>query len=280
MANPAAKPPAKLPLPVEVIGADLDGQQFFEVARILTIHRNGGSLLLANKLAPDCELLVRNPETNEEAIAFVMGQIREERADHIYALAFLDPNADLWQMHSTSPAAAKSILLECSGCQSVCSHSLTGIELELFEARKELARFCTSCKSSRLCRATTKKPNMKEPLGPREQNPIPSSTASSMEEKRKNRRTRMKMTACVRYSGLEEVVACEDISKGGFRFIGRKEYRQGTRVEVSVPYTKSSNNMFSLASIAYSVKLPDGQFRHGVRYTKTSGSIGWDENNR
>jgi hypothetical protein len=86
----------------------------------------------------------------------------------------------------------------------------------------------------------------------------------------------MKMTACVRFSGLEEVVSCEDISKGGFRFIGRKEYRQGTRVEVSVPYTKSSNNMFSLASIAYSVKLPDGQFRHGVHYTKTSGSIGWD----
>ena len=86
----------------------------------------------------------------------------------------------------------------------------------------------------------------------------------------------MKMTACIRFSGLEEVVACEDISKGGFRFIGRKEYPEGIRVEVSVPYTKSSNNMFSLTSIKYVLKMPDGLFRHGVSYTKTSGSIGWD----
>jgi hypothetical protein len=86
----------------------------------------------------------------------------------------------------------------------------------------------------------------------------------------------MKMTACIRFSGLEDVVTCEDISKSGFRFVGRKEYRQATRVEVSVPYTKSSNNMFSLASIVYCLKLPDGRYRHGVSYTKTSGSIGWD----
>ena len=90
----------------------------------------------------------------------------------------------------------------------------------------------------------------------------------------------MKMTACVRYSGLEDIVACEDISKGGFRFIGHREYREGTRVEVSVPYTKSNNNMFSLASITYSHKMPDGQFRHGASYTKTSGSIGWDPYDR
>jgi hypothetical protein len=179
-------------------------------------------------------------------------------------------------MQIGDPEAAKSVRVECSGCHSVCALSLTGIEVEIFETKKELKRFCNMCKSSRLWIETKNEVTTKQPGSSSEQKPILASIVSSEEEKRKNRRTRMKMTACVRFSGLEEEVSCEDISKGGFRFIGRKEYRQGTRVEVSVPYTKSSNNMFSLASIAYSVKLPDGQFRHGVHYTKTSGSIGWD----
>lgn len=67
-------PPAKLQLPVEVIGADLYGQQFFERTRTLTIHQDGVSILLANTLALDSEVILRNPETNEEAIAFVVGQ--------------------------------------------------------------------------------------------------------------------------------------------------------------------------------------------------------------
>ena len=72
------------------------------------------------------------------------------------------------------------------------------------------------------------------------------------------------------------VVACEDISKGGFRFTSHKEYPQGTRVEAAVPYTKSSNNIFTLAGIIYCQKMPDGQYRHGVTYIKNRGSIGWD----
>jgi hypothetical protein len=276
MANPTATPSAKLPLPVEVIGADLDGQQFFESARILTIHRNGVSILVANKLAPDSELLVRNPKTNKEAAAFVIGQIREDNAGYVYGLAFLDPSADLWPMQLPDPEPARSVLLECSGCHTVSSLSLSGIDLEIFEAKKEFARSCKICKSSRAWKETRKEATKIQPATPPEQKLNPPAAPSAIEEKRKTRRTRMKMTACIRYSGWEDVVVCEDISKGGFRFLGRREYRQGTRVEVSAPYTESNNNMFSRASIVYCLKLPDGQFRHGVSFTKTSGSIGWD----
>ena len=97
-----------------------------------------------------------------------------------------------------------------------------------------------------------------------------------MEERRKNRRTAMKMSGCVRFSGIDVVVDCEDVSKGGFRFKSRKEYPQGIYVEVAVPYAKSSNNIFCNATISYCLKLPDGQFRHGVTYIKNRGSIGWN----
>ena len=280
VANPIAMPPAKQQMPVEIIGADLYGQQFFEVAETLTIHRNGASILLSNKVAPDSELIVRNTETNEEAIASVMGQIREDVAGHVYGLAFLDPSADLWHIKLPAGAGARLVRLECSGCHSVHELSLSGIELEIYEAKGELTRSCKICNSTRAWREINLEAAKKQLGNPPEQKPNPPSTSSQADERRKNRRTKMKMTACVRYSGLEDIVACEDISKGGFRFIGPRKYREGTRVEVSAPYTKSNNNMFSMASITYSHKMADGQFRHGVSYTKTSGSIGWDPYDR
>ena len=90
----------------------------------------------------------------------------------------------------------------------------------------------------------------------------------------------MKASACVRYSGIEAIVTCEDVSKGGFRFVSPKEYPEGTRFEAAVPYTKFSNNIFLPANVVYCRVLPDGQFRHGVAYIKTSGSIGWDSQSK
>jgi hypothetical protein len=98
VANRTVTPPAELQLPVEIIGADVYGQQFFELARTWTIHRNGVSILLANMVAPDTELIVRNSETNEEAIAVVVGQIRQDDTGYVYGLAFLDPSANLWHL--------------------------------------------------------------------------------------------------------------------------------------------------------------------------------------
>jgi hypothetical protein len=75
---------------------------------------------------------------------------------------------------------------------------------------------------------------------------------------------------------FETIVTCEDMSKGGFRFMSGKEFPEGTRVEGAVPYTKFGNHILLPACIVYCRELPDGQFRHGVAYVKASGSIGWD----
>jgi hypothetical protein len=276
LANPIPTTPAKLELQVEVIGADLYGQQFFEDTRTLTIHRSGVSILLANKLGPDSEVILRNPETNEEATAFVVGQISEDKAGHVYGLAFLDPSANPWHVQFPADEAARMVELECSSCHSVCTLSLSDIELEIFETARELTRSCTTCNSFKSWRETSREAIEKKQSSSPRQDPIPKMIDSPMEERRKNRRAGMKTSACVRFSGVEVVVACEDISKGGFRFTSRKEYPQGTRVEAAVPYTKSSNNIFTLAGIIYCHKMPDGRFRHGVTYIKNRRSIGWD----
>jgi hypothetical protein len=276
LANPIATLPVKSQLPVQVIGADLYGQQFFENTRTLTIHRSGVSILLANMLGPDSEVILRNPETNEEATAFVVGQTREDSAGHVYGLAFLDPSANPWHTQFPAAEAARLVQLECSSCHSECTLSLSDIELENFEATRELTRPCTACNASKAWRETSREAIEKRQSSSRGRDPNPKVTPSPVEERRMNRRAGMKTLACIRFSGLEVVVACEDMSKGGFRFTSRKEYPQGTRVEAAVPYTKSSNNIFTLAGIIYCHKMPDGQFRHGVTYIKNLRSMGWD----
>ena len=275
MPGPFATPPESLQLPVEVIGADVFGQQFFERTRTLAILRNGISISLEKKMGPDSEVILRNPETGEEALAFVVGYLPEDKSGHVYGLAFLDPTVNPWHLQFPAAESQKTVHLECSGCHSVCALLLSEIELEIFRARHELTRSCVTCKSFMAWRETSREATEKKPGSPpTRRNPNSGLPASPLEERRRNRRAGMKAVACIRHSGLEVVVACEDISKGGFRFTSRKEYPKGTRVESAAPYTKFSTNIFIPAVVIYSLKMPDGRFRHGLNYIKSRIPIG------
>jgi hypothetical protein len=258
----------KLQLPVQVIGSDLGGRQFIEDAHTLTVHREGATILLTNKLGPDCEVIVHNLETNEEALARVVGQLRKEDEGHVYAIAFLDHTLDLW--HASLPPAAppRKMILECSRCHTVREQSLSEIEMEVFSVRRDLTRNCAACKSSTVWKETTHKPAEKTEQPPPQANQVSQTSTARTKERRKNRRTPLRTPACVRCSSQDEIVTCEDISRGGFRFISRKQYPKGTYIEAAVPFTESGNNIFSKASIIYSSKTPDGRFRHGVAYLK------------
>jgi len=278
-----ATPPAKIEMAVEVIGSDVFGQQFFEDGQTLTIYPNGVSVGLTTKLAPESEVIVRNPETNVETLATVLGHIRSNTGGQdgqVYGLVFVNPSSKLW--HIPVPAGqSKTVTLECGACHSVSTLSVSGIELEIFEAARELTRVCEKCKSPRIWRAARRQETPVKPSEATEAAPSSARPAKPpWEDRRKTKRMAMKASACVRYSGIEAIVTCEDVSKGGFRFVSPKEYPEGTRFEAAVPYTKFSNNIFLPANVVYCRVLPDGQFRHGVAYIKTSGSIGWDSQSK
>jgi hypothetical protein len=275
MANSVAAFPTELQLPVEIIGCDLFGQQFFETTETLTISRNEVSILLTSMLAADTEVILRNPETDEEAIACVVGQLHEEGGGHVYGLVFLDPSVNLWHIKFPAAASARMVQMACSGCRGLSTHLLSEAEIETFEAGEELTRRCAKCNSTTLWRDPKRSLAPKIPADESKKNPIPISTAPPKEDRRKSRRALMSMTACVRYSGREDVVTCEDISKGGFRFTGRKQYPEGTRMEVAVPYEHSGTNIFSPAVIKYCHPMPKGLFRHGVAHVKNSNSGSW-----
>jgi hypothetical protein len=254
-------------LQIEVFGADLDGRQFIEQTRTLTITRDGATIPLANKLAPESELIVRNPATNEEAAARVVGHIRDDAPVHVYGITFINASVNLWGVQFPEVVAQRLIVMECSRCHTVQAVSLSEIETEIVKAVHALTRRCQCSNSSTIWKRTDRDVSEQQAPVPPPVRERPETVAP--EDRRKEKRTAMKAAACIRRYGGEVIVECEDMSRGGFRFKSRKAYPVGARIEAAVPYAKGSVNIFITAQIAYQQELSGGFFRHGVAYVKS-----------
>jgi hypothetical protein len=85
---------------------------------------------------------------------------------------------------------------------------------------------------------------------------------------RRHVRTRVNFTACVRLNAVnEEIVECENISKGGLCFHSRKRYEENASIEIAAPYYPGQPPMFVRATIRRVEELPAlNLFRYGVAY--------------
>jgi hypothetical protein len=156
-------------LQIEVFGADLEGRQFIEQTRTLTITRDGATISLANKLAPESELTVRNPVTNQEAVARVVDLVRDRwkrRGDgtrtlfgvyQIYGIAFVDPSVNLWQVEFPKVQFYETIIMECSRCHNVDAVLLSEIEMKICETKQSLTRHCECSNSSTTWKQTARR---------------------------------------------------------------------------------------------------------------------------
>ncbi len=91
------------------------------------------------------------------------------------------------------------------------------------------------------------------------------------ENRRKHARTRVNLKACVRCPGsTNDVVACEDMSRGGLRFKSKRKYTEKMLIDVAVPYSPGDQAIFVPAQIAYVQELPEQKmYRCGVTYLRT-----------
>lgn len=91
------------------------------------------------------------------------------------------------------------------------------------------------------------------------------------ENRRKHARTRVNYKACVRRPNTEDdIVACEDMSKGGLRFKSSRKYFEKTLIEVAVPYAPGDQAIFVPAQIVYVQELPELKMhRCGVMYLRS-----------
>jgi len=88
--------------------------------------------------------------------------------------------------------------------------------------------------------------------------------------RRRHPRIKVNYSACVRHPDRgDDIVQCEDMSKGGLRFKSSKQYYPQALIEVAAPYQQGQPAIFVPAQIVFVQELPEQHlFRCGVAYLK------------
>ena len=92
--------------------------------------------------------------------------------------------------------------------------------------------------------------------------------------KRRHVRISVSFLACVRHPVLaDEIVECENVSKGGVCFHSVRQYPLDSLIEVAAPFSPGEQSLFVPAQIKRIEPLSGGKvFRYGVEYTFRSYS--------
>jgi hypothetical protein len=284
-------------IPVVLSGGDAAGRQFSESTKTLVLSLHGASVICHSKLIPEQEAYLRVISTNREAEVRICGEIGEREDGYIYGVAFTDPAINFWKIEFPPAEALPSdlipVTLECSGCRRQTNLQFDATEMDVYTVNEGALRYCSKCALSTIWRISTERPVPKEPVvaphpvvpnakpiaavqiqAPLTIEPIAAMAAvpPPRPNRRCERRTRVKFTACIRASGsAEEVVPCEDMSRGGFSFHSKRQYSVEAMIEAAVPYSPGGISIFVPAQIANVRELQNGTlFRYGVAYVRSS----------
>lgn len=276
--------------PVEVSGADCLGFEFFDRTHAQVISRHGGKISLERKLVPQQEVTIRCLANGREAAACVVGQVEKCSGPYCYGFKFLDEKDHIWDVEfppqSESEAAIGRVALECIGCKSREVIYLGDFELEVLEANGDLSRPCKRCGDVSLWRkptgempgpevAATPHPTPAPPIStpPLPTPSLPPPVPAQVQERRREPRRPMRVTACVRtVSQGEDLVKTRNVSRGGLCFSSPWQYAEGEAIEVAVPYSPGGGNIFLPAKIVWIQFLPAEATRiYGVCYVFFKG---------
>lgn len=261
-----------LTVPVEIIGSDSVGLQIFRTGTASVINRNGASIDLDCKLVPDQVMTIRNLANSKECEGRIVGLVGQQGTKFSYGVALLDPSVNLWDFEFPDLPVDQNplvrIVLHCKGCNTREIAYLDEIEIRVLETTKTLQRQCGVCRTTTV-RSQGSAEGLEPLLHPQV---VPATTADSdvktpFASRRKHKRLPTTFSACVRQCGPPgEIVACDDISRGGLSFRSQTRFQKGTQIEVAVPYSaKGSGNIFVPARIVH-VEPAGKLFRHGAAY--------------
>ncbi len=276
-----------LSIPIEVMSTDVSGEYFTEHAKTTVLSCHGATIIVNRKLAPNQEVLIRRPATNKEAECRVVGQIGGQAGAYVYGVELLDSNENLWGIEFPPPPepgeAVGRALLQCGGCGNQQVTYLNELELEVFQASLAIALYCKHCRDTTYWKEADFEPR-REPkaaplplpptgvvdAGPEAPGVVGVEEQPRTQNERKHLRVRTTIRACIRHAGFQdEVVGTENVSRGGFCFKSPREYVQGSKIDVALPYTPGPANIFVPGRIVRSRAIRSAAlFEYGVAYIK------------
>jgi hypothetical protein len=270
-------------IPIILIGSDTEGRSFLEHTRTILISRHGAGIASQYKLSPEQELLIRAQDSDKEADIRVIGQIGVQSELYTYGVAFLEVDSNFWGREfkslNASEKQAAPLILECSRCGRRESIDQNDLEVDVYAFNQSVVRDCKACASSTVWKISAAQVNQIGEPEKREVSSAPSTSApgparaSNAENKRKHRRTKVDFAACIRRPGFDDdVVVCEDMSRGGIRFKSPRVYFADATIEIAVPYSPKSSSIFVPAQITHVQQLAEKKlFLCGVAFTKFNG---------
>jgi hypothetical protein len=277
-----------------LVGSDMEGKVFSEETKTVLLSRHGAGIVSRYVLSAEQELILRRLDTDKEAEIRVVGQLGSHGESHTYGVAFLDPEMDLWGAKfpgmTDSEKEASRVLLQCSACKAREMVEQSDLESDVYLINQGIVRSCKSCGSATVWKRVaedggseavpleTASPEAETPTEraevTKETGPQPSPEAkptAKQDNRRRHARTKVSFKACIRsFLFGDDVVTCEDMSRGGLRFKSRKPYEVNTNIEVAVPYSPGDQSIFVRGQIVYVTELKEEKrFRCGVAYAKT-----------
>jgi PilZ domain len=265
-------------LAILLIGSDTRGREFVEQTKTVLLSRHGAGIVSMHKLAVEQELIVILEEYKREAEIRVVGEIGSEGGFYTYGVAFLNPDVDFWGVDfgsaSDAGASEPGMMLQCNICGRREVINPDAMESDIYAVHDGLLRDCKQCHRSTLWKQTSGEVpgslGMPEAAASNELSPPPEPPAppAASENRRKHMRIKVNFSGRVRNHGFDEdIVVCENISRGGLCFKSSRCYQKTAAIEVSAPYAPGSPDIPVSARIVHVQELPEEKlFRYGVQY--------------
>jgi PilZ domain len=261
---------------VQIAGKDSSGMAFDEPARTEVVTRDGGMVVTPLSLFTGTEIkITREPRTMQ---ARIVGQVGLRDNEFLYGMQFVEAGSEpFWDVHfpvANPIGSAGKLVLQCTKCSRQELLHLSEIEMIVFETMRVIPHRCPACKLETLwleptilgdgAVVTGNESYATAGMAPRR--------SSRKVNDRQHARVQMRnIKACLHRPGFEDdVVTVTDLSRGGVAFMSLIDYVPGTVVEVAVPYTEGSANVFTPAKVIRvrcrpTVDIP-GEF--GLEYVK------------
>jgi hypothetical protein len=277
-----------------LVGSDMEGKMFSEQTKTVLLSRHGAGIVSQYALSAEQEIILRRLDTNKEAEVRVVGNLGAQGKTYTYGVAFLNPETDLWDIQfpgmTVAEKEASRVMLQCSSCKTREMVQQSDLESDVYLVNEGIVRTCKNCGSSTYWRrpiddgSSEPLPQETAPLEvlgsaesvetrpPAPADPAPAlQTAPRVENRRQHVRTKVNFKACIRsYTFGEDIVTCEDMSRGGLCFKSRTEYGANTEIEVAVPYSPGAQAIFLRGQIVHVEELKnERRFRCGVCCAKS-----------
>ncbi len=280
-------------VPVTIYATDSKGEMFAEDTSTHTLAKGWIKIPIRHKVDKGSEIIVFNKSNGNQAEFVIEGQ------DGALTKAVLkDISIDIWEKNfgeaaAPAPVAQRSsVHMVCKTCGSRESVLVTEEEKKKVLGGEPLWRHCASCVTERDWEseetAAARKPQAPampsalkpsaappapEPPPPPPPAPEPAAPAApeapvlTGAERRTSKRIQMKTTARIRRaSGGMEVLAPQNVSRGGIAFTSRGSYELDEAIFVAMHY-RPGGEVLETPGVIVRVSQQKAGFGYGVRFT-------------